>query len=93
MCTLQWQVNSHSFIQSFSQSFTVKYSCALGESVSQNNREVSLVTNVFYYYFKPRLLVADFATLFKINCRMFWLYPTLLQVLWVNGGHCDPMSQ
>ena len=42
---------------------------------------------------KPRLLVADFAMLFKINCRMFWLYPTMFQVLWVNGGHCDPVSQ
>ena len=42
---------------------------------------------------KPRLLVADFAMLFKINFRMFWLYPALLQVLWVNGGHSDPTSQ
>ena len=31
-------------------SFIGKYSCALGESVSQNKREVSLVTDAFYYF-------------------------------------------
>ena len=50
-----WQLNA--FLSSFGQwenckwyhiSFTVKHSCALGESVSQNKREVSLVTDVFY---------------------------------------------
>ena len=35
---------------------------------------------------KPWLLIVDFAALFKINFRMFWLHPTMLQVLWVNGG-------
>ena len=52
---------------------------------------MSLVTDLYYYFkkVKPQLLVADFAMFFKINCRMFWLYPNLLQVLWVNGGHCD----
>ena len=51
-----WQLNA--FLTSFGRwenckyhiSFTVKHSCALGESVSQNKREVSLVTDVFYYF-------------------------------------------
>ena len=51
-----WQLNA--FLSSFGQwenckwhhiSFTVKHSYALGESVSQNKREVLLVTDVFYY--------------------------------------------
>ena len=52
-----WQLSA--FLSSFGQwenckwfhiSFTVKHSCALGESVSQNKREVSLVTDVFYCF-------------------------------------------
>ena len=52
-----WQLNA--FLSYFGKwenckwyhiTFTVKYSCALGESVSQNKREVPLVTDVFYYF-------------------------------------------
>ena len=60
-----WQLSA--FLSSFGQwenckwyhiSFTVKHSCALGESVSQNKREVSLVTDVFYCFKQSQTLAS-----------------------------------
>ena len=61
-----WQLNA--FLSSFGHwdnckwyhiSFTVKHSCALGESVSQNKGEVSFVTHVFYYFKQCQTLASD----------------------------------
>ena len=60
-----WQLNA--FLSSFGQwknykwyhiSSTVKHCCALGESVSQNKSEVSLVSNVFYYFKQSQTLAS-----------------------------------
>ena len=60
-----WQLSA--FLSSFGQwenckwhhiSFTVKHSYALGESVSQNKREVSLVTDVFYCFKQSQTLAS-----------------------------------